>query len=213
MLFRSLGVLPLFFLAASASTTELFGTTIVESCLTYLGPQQVCQVPTNTNKRTETVFEPPAFASSTSIPLITTTLLPSTQTIFSTETITSTITDSTITNTFTSTSTIFSTIIDTTVVSLTLTTSTEIVSSTTTIIVATSTIPTLTGFLPISDTTATAYPDVLLKKREFSHIRDFSILKNINWNSAGYIKIGGSYTAQAQSIECILFIILILNLS
>ncbi len=192
-------------MATSASTTELFGTTVVESCLTYhLGTQKICDVATNT--RTETIFESPAFASSTSIPLITTTLIPSTQTISSTKKITSTIIDSTITDTFTSTSTIFTTIIDTTVVSLTHT-STETVSSTTTT-TTTTTIPTLTSFLPVLDTTASAYPDVQLRRREreFSHIRDFSILKNINQRTNSVLK-----AAPAQSVECMLFIILIFD--
>ncbi len=96
--------------------------------------------------------------------------------------------------------------IDTLVVSETVTFTT--IESLITTITSTKTIPTLTSFLPVVDTTATAYPNVLLRnrERELGHICDFSAQKRD-------LLFLDPREAQTQSTECILFIIPILELN
>ena len=140
--------------AKPAATISSFSTFTNLQCQTIRGESSVRSVQTKTF--TETIKPFPFRGTSTCTPVKTITPSSLTSTSTSTVTTTSTFTNTAVTDTFSTTSTYYSTITSTiTPLEVTVTFIAAPVTTTTT---STSTIPTSSGFLPVQDTTASAYP-------------------------------------------------------
>lgn len=177
---------------ALPSLTVQTSTTSRLRCSSSYGPSSLSLVGTTTVTQTTNLL--PWIGTSTYTPVATVTPPPVTATVSTTVVVTSTTTVSTITDTFSTTSTIAST----STVQVT-STSTEIdAATTTTTTTATTTIPASAGFQPVSDTTASVYP----QKRSLIRTERDNVA-NIFERSAQYGPLckakGKSYV---QSVKC-----------